>query len=144
MNAAIATAAPPTTGAAVSGPAIAAAARPPTTGASVTAAIAASANAQRGRAQVAMPTSGASRTPARHPLRGRRRPASTSPGTWGPGGGRPAERWRGLMPEHRVEAFSHLCCRLVWHAADRCPGITVTTVLTFFGNVPSGGADWSP
>ena len=63
---------------------------------------------------------------------------------WGPGGGRPAERWRGLMPEHRVEAFSHLCCRLVWHAADRCPGITVTTVLTFFGNVPSGGADWSP
>ena len=63
---------------------------------------------------------------------------------WGPGGGRPAERWRGLMPEHRVEAFWHLCCRLVWHAADRCPGITVTTVLTFFGNVPSGGADWSP
>ena len=55
-------------------------------------------------------------------------------------------------PAHRVEAgtwtfsaqFSHLCFQLVWHATDRCPGITATTVLTLFGNVPSGGADWRP
>ena len=104
----------------------------------------------RGRARVAMPTSGASRMPARQPLRGRRRPASgpaVSGVQVGGGSGRALARFDAQTQSGGLKfsgPFSHLCCRLVWHATDRCPGIMVTTVLTFFGNVPSGGADWRP
>ena len=43
--------------------------------------------------------------------------------------------------QSRVQAFSF---QLVWHATDRCAGITATIVLTSYGNVPSGGNDWRP